>query len=76
MPGTLVSRLKGDLMLAYLASYQNEELVRADPVTISDDYDGNPYGDGVPFAVGSNQVIVTQDDSLWDRCVVLEREPC
>lgn len=57
-------------MKAYLISYRNETIAYIRPVEISDDYDGDCYGDKVPFAVGSNQYIVTKerDEHLWAKC--------
>ena len=49
-------------MLALLQTYENEKIVEIEVVEIPDDYDGNPYGDTVPFSVGSNQTIVTIND--------------
>jgi len=49
-------------MLALLQTYQDEKIVEIEVVEIPDDYDGNPYGDKVPFSVGSNQTIVTIND--------------
>jgi len=56
-------------MKAYLVSYCNEKISDILSVEISDDYDGDCYGDKVPFAVGSNQSIVTKEDEhLWGKC--------
>lgn len=49
-------------MLALLQSYENGKVVQIEVVEIPDDYDGDPYGDTVPFSVGSNQTIVTISD--------------
>lgn len=49
-------------MKAELWTYNNEELYAVNIVEIDDNYDGDPYGDYVPFAVGSNQTIVTDPD--------------
>lgn len=47
-------------MLALLNSYDNDgNLINSEVVEIPDDYDGDPYGDTVPFSVGSNQTIET-----------------
>ena len=45
-------------MKAVLRTYVGEDAIRDELVEIADDYDGNPYGDKVPFAVGSNQTIL------------------
>jgi hypothetical protein len=37
-------------------------------VEIEDDYDGDPYGDKVPFTVGSNQTIIEIDNQLPRKC--------
>ena len=49
-------------MLALLQTYENEKIVEIEVVELPDDYDGNPYGNKVPFSVGSNQTIVTISD--------------
>lgn len=49
-------------MLALLQTYQDEKIVEIEVVELPDNYDGNPYGDTVPFSVGSNQTIVTISD--------------
>ena len=46
-------------MLALLNSYEGETLVNSEVVELPDNYDGDPYGDTVPFSVGSNQTIET-----------------
>jgi hypothetical protein len=51
-------------MKAQLWTYHNERLYAISFVEIDDDYDGDPYGDKVHFAVGSNQTIVT-DPADW-----------
>lgn len=45
-------------MLALLKSYNGEKVINIEVVELPDDYDGNPYGDEVPFSVGSNQTII------------------
>jgi len=42
-------------MKAILITYMREEVVDTEVVELPDNYDGNPYGDTVPFCVGSNQ---------------------
>jgi hypothetical protein len=49
-------------MLALLQTYENEKIVEIEVVEIPDNYDGDPYGETVPFSVGSNQTIVTISD--------------
>ena len=49
-------------MKAQLWSYANETIARVDNVEVDDDYDNDPYGDKVHFAVGSNQRIVTDEE--------------
>lgn len=46
-------------MLALLNSYEGETLVNSEVVDLPDNYDGDPYGDTVPFTVASNQTIET-----------------
>jgi hypothetical protein len=54
-------------MKAQLWSYLGEVLIQVDNVEVDDDYDEDPYGDKVPFCVGSNQRIVTDPD-----CFIIE----
>ena len=50
-------------MLALLKSYDtNGKVINIEVVELPDDYDGNPYGDKVPFSVGSNQTIETAEE--------------
>ena len=53
-------------MKAQLWSYdlKTAEVFDVRNIIISDDYDDDPYGEFVGFAVGSNQRIVT-DESLF-----------
>jgi len=44
-------------MKGLLKTYSGEELVDKAIVELPDDYDGNPYGDTVPFPVHSNQTL-------------------
>jgi hypothetical protein len=44
-------------MKAYLKTYFGETLIDCKEVELPDDYDGDPYGDTVPFVVGSNQIL-------------------
>jgi len=53
-------------MQAQLHTYFGEELHQVDTVEIDPDYDGDQYGDKVPFAVGSNQQIIA--DAYFFRC--------
>lgn len=46
-------------MKAQIWSYDKEAIFDVRNVIIRDDYDGDPYGGCVGFAVGSNQRIVT-----------------
>ena len=52
-------------MKAVLRTYPDKDLV--DPVDqiveIPDDYKGDPYGNDVPFCVGSNQTILIKGDN-------------
>ncbi len=42
---------------ALLKTYENDKFVEAELVELPSNYDGNQYGDTVPFSVGSNQLI-------------------
>ena len=42
---------------ALLKTYQNEKFVEAELIELPSNYDGDQYGDTVPFSVGSNQTI-------------------
>lgn len=42
---------------AYLLTWTNETLTSKESVELPDNYDGDPYGDTVPFCVGSNQTL-------------------
>jgi len=53
-------------MKAVLRTYLAEDLFIDKDVIINDDYDGDPYGDTVPFAVGSNQIIIVEPSELED----------
>jgi hypothetical protein len=44
-------------MKAELITYGDEEIISVKEIELPDDYDGNPYGDKVPFVVHSNQSI-------------------
>ena len=40
---------------AVLITYEQETVINQEIVQLPLDYDGNPFGDTVPFCVGSNQ---------------------
>lgn len=42
---------------ALLKTYEGEILTEVKEVELPENYDGNPYGDTVPFTVGSNQTL-------------------
>jgi len=42
---------------ALLHTYQNEKLTESELIELPSNYDGDPYGETVPFSVGSNQSI-------------------
>jgi len=44
-------------MKAILKTYAIDTLTDTEEVELPENYDGNPYGDTVPFSVGSNQSI-------------------
>ena len=48
-------------MKAQLWTYLGEKLVAVKPIELPG-YDGDPYGDTVPFCVASNQAIVIDPD--------------
>jgi hypothetical protein len=48
-------------MKALLKTYSLETLTEVEEVTLPNNYDGNPYGDTVPFCVGSNQSLEVLD---------------
>lgn len=46
-------------MKALLKTYTLDTLTEVEEIELPENYDGDPYGDTVPFLVGSNQVIET-----------------
>ena len=42
---------------ALLHSYQNDRVLESTIIELPSNYDGDPYGETVPFSVGSNQSI-------------------
>ena len=48
-------------MKARLVTYYGEEVQEERAVELPDDYDGDPYGDTVPFVVGSNQTLLVEE---------------
>lgn len=46
-------------MKGLLKTYSGEKLVEQVIVELPDDYDGDPYGDTVPFPVHSNQTLTS-----------------
>lgn len=53
-------------MTAYLVTYGQEDIVDIYPVEIADNHNWSdgPYADTIPFAVGSNQTIVTEEEGI------------
>ena len=49
-------------MKAILISYAADTPCETALVELPDHYDGDPYGDTVPFCVGSNQELITLED--------------
>lgn len=49
-------------MKALLKKYDKLKLVSQELVELPDDYDGDPYGDKVPFVMASNWALVPLDD--------------
>lgn len=54
-------------MMAVLRTYQGEDKITDKLVEISDDHNfaNGPYVDTVPFAVGSNQAIIPEDEGQY-----------
>jgi hypothetical protein len=50
-------------MKAILVTCLGEHIVERTEVRLPDTYDGDPYGDTVPFCVGSNQYLDIIDES-------------
>jgi hypothetical protein len=48
-------------MKALLKTYTLDTLTNAEEVELPENYDGDPYGDTVPFCVGSNQSLEVLD---------------
>jgi|TARA_R100000081_G_C4652365_1_gene83420 hypothetical protein len=48
-------------MKAILKTYTNSTLAQSEIVEIPDNYDGDPYGDTIPFCIGSNQSLEVLD---------------
>ena len=53
--------MKNDTIKAVLCTCSNERIVEREAIELPANYDGDPYGDTVPFSVGSNQYIELQD---------------
>lgn len=51
-------------MKALLKTYQLDTLAEVEEIELPENYDGNPYGDTVPFSVGSNQTIEVIENEL------------
>jgi len=49
-------------MKAQIRTYTLDTLLFVQNVEIPDDFDGDPYGDTVPFSIASNQQLVTDED--------------
>ncbi len=48
-------------MKAILKKYNNEQLVEVEHIDLPEDYDGDPYGDSVPFTMASNWTLETEE---------------
>ena len=48
-------------MKALLKTYTQDTLTETELVEVPDNYDGDPYGETVPFCVGSNQSLELLD---------------
>ena len=56
-------------MKALLKKYDKDTLVETEEVELPDNYDGDPYGDTVPFAMASNwtlNVIEDEEAAPWE----------
>jgi hypothetical protein len=49
-------------MKALLKTYSLDTLMEVEEVTLPENYNGDPYGDTVPFSVGSNQTLEVVGD--------------
>tara|TARA_R100000654_G_scaffold72612_1_gene104589 strand:+ start:647 stop:796 length:150 start_codon:yes stop_codon:yes gene_type:complete len=49
-------------MKALLKTYKLDTLTDTETIDLPNNYDGDPYGDTVPFSVGSNQSIEVIED--------------
>lgn len=49
-------------MTAILRKYLGEEIDSEEFVQLPDDYDGDPYGDKVPFVMASNWTLQVLED--------------
>jgi hypothetical protein len=53
------------MMKALLKKYDRETLTETEEVDLPDNYDGNPYGDTVPFVMASNWALeVLEENNL------------
>jgi hypothetical protein len=59
---------------AQLITYFGERVVNIKKVYIPVEYDGNPYGDTVPFSVGSNQRLITDEADFIKRYPINDNE--
>lgn len=51
-------------MTAILRKYLGEEIDSEEIVQLPDNYDGDPYGDTVPFVMASNWTLQVIDDEI------------
>lgn len=54
-------------MKAQLWSYFGEVLIEVRNIELPDTFDGDIYGDTVPFCVGSNQLIITDPSQFKEE---------
>ena len=52
------------MLKAKLITFSKETIIDSETVFVDDNYDGDCYGNTVPFAVGSNQAIKIID-TTW-----------
>lgn len=60
---------------ALLHTYKNEKAIESELVELPSNYDGDPYGETVPFSVGSNQSIeVLSEDQFFAYKSIFDKE--
>jgi hypothetical protein len=54
--------MEEDAIKAKLITYVGEKMVDVESVNLRFHYDGDPYGDTVPFVVHSNQCLILDEE--------------